>query len=76
MPGLQYLAFLSYWGKTNSEVKLPPTPAQIKLRAKYYLVKSQDTRKIGLEGWKKNIIKIYYIEKQRCFNDSKKETKF
>ena len=43
---------------------------------KYYLFKVQDTRKISLEGLKKNIIKIYNIEKQICFNDSKKETKF
>ena len=28
------------------------------------------------EGLKKNIIEIYKIEKQICFNDSKKETKF
>ena len=43
---------------------------------KYYLYKGRDTRKISLEGLKKNIIKIYNIEKQICFNDSGKETKF
>ena len=43
---------------------------------KYYLFKVRGTRKITLEGLKKNIIKIYIIEKQICFNDSKKETKF
>ena len=43
---------------------------------KYYLFKFQDTRKVSLEGLKKNIIKIYNIEKQLCFKDSKKETKF
>ena len=43
---------------------------------KYYLFKFWDTRKISLEGLKKNIIKIYNNEKQICFNDSKKETKF
>ena len=43
---------------------------------KYHLFKVWDTRKISLEGLKKNIIKIYIIENQICFNDSKKETKF
>ena len=33
-------------------------------------------QKNRLEGLKKNLIKIYNIEKQICFNDSKKETKF
>ena len=42
---------------------------------KYYLFKSWDTRKINLEELKKNIIKIYNIEKQICFNDSKKKKK-
>ena len=42
---------------------------------KYYLFKSRDTKQISLEGLKKNIIKIYNIEKKICFNDSKKETK-
>ena len=42
---------------------------------KYYLFKFRDTRKIGLEGLKKNIIKIYNIEKQICFNDSRKRNK-
>ena len=46
------------------------------LTFKYCLFKSRDTRKISLKGLKKNIIKIYNIEKQICFNDSKKETKF
>ena len=31
---------------------------------KYYLFKFWDTRKISLEGLKKNIIKIYKVEKQ------------
>ena len=43
---------------------------------KYYLFKSRDKRKISLEELEKNIIKIYNFEKQVCFNDSKKETKF
>ena len=43
---------------------------------KYYLFKPWGTRKRSLEGFKENIIKIYNIEKQLCFNDSKKETKF
>ena len=43
---------------------------------KYHLLKFQDTRKISLKGLKKNIIKIYNIEKQICFNDSKKEATF
>ena len=43
---------------------------------KYYLFKVRDTREISLEGLKKNVIKIYNIAKQICFNDSKKETKF
>ena len=42
---------------------------------KYYLLKFRNTRKISLEGLKKNIIKIYNIEKQKCFKDLKKETK-
>ena len=42
---------------------------------KHYLCKVRDTRKISLEGLKKNVIKIYNIEKQVCFNDSKNETK-
>ena len=37
---------------------------------KYYLFKFWDTRKIRLEGLTKNIIKIYNIEKQICFNNS------
>ena len=43
---------------------------------KYYLFKVRDTRKASLEGLKKNVIKIYNIKKQICFNDTKKETKF
>ena len=44
---------------------------------KYYLLKFWDTHtKISLEGLKKNKVKIYNIEKQIYFNDSKKETKF
>ena len=43
---------------------------------KYYLFKARDTRKVSLEELKKNIIKIYNIEKQICFNDSKTERKF
>ena len=43
---------------------------------KYYLLKVRDTTKISLEVLKKNVIKTYSIEKQICFNDSKKETKF
>ena len=39
----------------------------------YYLFKSRDTRKISLEGLTKNIMKIYHIEKQIRFNDSKKD---
>ena len=39
---------------------------------KYYLFKSRDTRKICLAGLKKNIIKTCNIEKQICFNGSKK----
>ena len=46
------------------------------LTFKYYLFEVRDRRKISLEGLKKNIIKMYNIEKQICFNDSKKETKF
>ena len=34
------------------------------LTFKYYLFKSRGTRKISLEGLKKNVIKIYSIEKQ------------
>ena len=41
-----------------------------------YLFKCREARKISLEGLKKNIIKIYNIEEQLCFKDSKKETKF
>ena len=40
----------------------------------YYFFKFWDTRKIRLEGLKKNIIKIYNNDKQICFKDSKKET--
>ena len=46
------------------------------LISKYYLFKSWDTRKISLEGLKKNVIKIYNIEKQTCFKNSKNEAKF
>ena len=46
------------------------------LTFKYYLFKDRDTRKISLEGLKKNTIKIYIIEKQICFNDSNREPKF
>ena len=38
---------------------------------KYYLFKVRETRKMSLDGLKKDI-KIYNIEKQTCFNDSKK----
>ena len=40
---------------------------------KYYLLKSRDARKIRLAGLKKNIIKTCNIDKQICFNDSKKK---
>ena len=43
---------------------------------KCYLFKVRNTRKTSLEGLKKNIIKIYNIEKQICFIHSKKETRF
>ena len=43
---------------------------------KCYLFKFWKTRKISLEGLKKNIIKIYNIEKQICFKESKTEAKF
>ena len=46
------------------------------LMCKHYLFKVGDARKISLERLKKNISKIYNIEKQIYFNDSKKETKF
>ena len=46
------------------------------LTFKYYLFEVRDRRKISLEGLKENINKMYNIEKQICFNDSKKETKF
>ena len=36
MPGLQLLPFLSYLGKTNRGVRLPPPPIQI--RVKEYIV--------------------------------------
>ena len=45
------------------------------LKFKYFLFKVQDTRKIIPEGLKKDVIKVYNIEKQICFNDSKTETK-
>ena len=42
---------------------------------KYYLLKSRDTRKISLAGLNKNIIKTCNIDKQICFNNSKKKKK-
>ena len=42
---------------------------------KYYLFKSQDTKKLNLERLKKYIIKIYNIKKQICFKNSKKSSK-
>ena len=46
----------------------------LNLTFKYYLLKVQDTRKISLEGLKKNVIKIYNIEKQ-MFQQIKKRNK-
>ena len=46
----------------------------LSLTFKCYLLKSRDTRKISLKELRKNIIKIYNIEKQICFNDSKKQS--
>ena len=43
---------------------------------KYHLFKFRNTRKISKEGLKKNITKIYNIEKQICFKDSKKKKVF
>ena len=40
------------------------------------MLKVRDTSKISPEGLKKNIIKIYKIEKPIYFNNSKKETQF
>ena len=40
------------------------------------MFKSRQTKKISLEGLKKNIIEIYSIVKQINFNDSKKGKKF
>ena len=57
--------------KKNFEIINP-----LHLIFKYYLFNFLDTRNISLERLKKNIIKIYSNEKQICFNDSKKETKF
>ena len=45
------------------------------LIVKYYLFKFWDTRKISLDGLKENITKIYDIDKQICFKNSKKEAK-
>ena len=42
---------------------------------KCYLFKVRDTRKISSEGLKKDIFKIYNIEKQ-MFQQPKKDTKF
>ena len=42
---------------------------------KYYLFKVREAREISLEGLKTDI-KIYNIEKQTCFNHSKKKQSF
>ena len=38
----------------------------------YYLFKSRDTRKISVDGLKKNIMKIYNIEETNTFQRLKK----
>ena len=75
----------------NSEILLPQNRRQsaffdnkenfeiinhLHLIFKCYLFKFRNTREISLEGLKKNIIKIYNIEKQIYFKESKKEAKF
>ena len=61
--------FLRFPDKENFEII-----NHLHLTFKYYLFKVQDTRKISLEGLKKNVIKIYNIEKQ-MFQQIKKRNK-
>ena len=43
---------------------------------KYYLFNSREHKKLSIQVLKKEIVKIYNIEKQICFNDLKKTGKF
>ena len=43
---------------------------------KYYLFNSRKHKKLSLEMLKKDIVKVYNIEKQICLNDFKKLRKF
>ena len=43
---------------------------------KYYLLNSRKHKKLSLEVLKKEIVKIYNIEKQVCLKDFKKTRKF
>ena len=43
---------------------------------KYYLFNSREHKKLSLKMLKKEIVKIYTIEKKICLNDFKKTRKF
>ena len=64
----------AFFGFSDNEENFE-TVNHLHLIFKYYLFKARDLRKMILEGLKKNIIKIYNIEKQISFNHSKKEAK-
>ena len=48
----------------------------LRLIFKYYIFNSREHKKLSLEMLKKQIVKIYNIEKQICLSDFKKTRKF
>ena len=69
MPQSAFFGFLNY--KNNSDII-----NHLLLIFKYYLFNSREHKKLSLEVLKKEIVKIYNIEKQICLGDFKKTRKF
>ena len=69
MPQSAIFDFLNY--ENNSDII-----SHLLLIFKYYLFNSRDRKKLSLEVLKKEIVKIYNIEKQICLNDFKNMRKF
>ena len=68
-PQSAIFGFLNY--KNNSDIM-----NYLLFDFKYYLYNSRELKKLSLEVLKKEIMKIYNIEKQICLNDFKKTRKF
>ena len=68
-PQSAMFGFLNY--ENNSDII-----NHLRLIFKYYIFNSREHKKLSLEMLKKQIVKIYNIEKQICLNDFKKTRKF